>query len=242
MNIPSYPAREVEPMLRRIALAPLTLCLFVSTTAQVTEATPESAAVTGQYVEARNCDVWTGPCFANADFNLTGKNAVLAWKVGTGSVGGVRLDGLGVVAVVVAQNTLGLEQNGPAKAVMIVDKRADAQQRAALIRLAKQQAGALLEHVGAVQTGTIRLQACECKNNACAELDAGVAKVTTRCIDGEHDKVCGNETAFYPPLSAGVRVVPAAAVEHVFRGTGLGQTWSDSDRRGAYVGTFRVAQ
>jgi hypothetical protein len=220
----------------------LTLCLFVTTPPTATEAVPETAGVTGQYIEARNCDVWTGPCFANADFNLSGKNAVLAWKVGTGTVDGVRLDGLGIVAVVVGHNTLGLEQQGPAKAVLIVDKRADAGQRAALVRLAKRQAGKLLENVAAVQTGAIRLDMCECKNNACAELDAGVAKVKTRCIDGDHDKVCGNETAFYPPLATGVRVVPAAADEHVFRGTGLGQTWSDSDRRGAYVGTFRFAE
>ncbi len=227
-------------MLRRLTLAPLTLCLFVTTSHQATEASPPAPAISGQYVEARNCDVWTGPCFANADFNLSGKNAVLAWKVGTGSVDGVQLDGLGIVAIVVAQNTLGLEQKAPAKAVLIVDQRADAAQRAALIRMAKQQAGALLDHIAAVHTAKIRLDACECKKNACAELDAGVARVKTRCIDGEHDKVCGNEIAFYPPLSTGVQVVPAAAEEHVFRGTGLGQTWSDSDRRGAYVGTFRV--
>ena len=228
-------------MLRRIVLAPLTLCLFVTVPPEATEATPD-AAVTGQYVEARNCDVWTGPCFANADFNLTGKNAVLAWKVASGTIDGARLDGLGIVAVVVAHNTLGLDQDGPAKAVLIVDQRADAAQRAALVRLAKRQAGALLDNVAAIQTGTIRLDACECKNNACAELDAGVAKVKTRCIDGDHDKVCGNETAYYPPLATGVRMVPAAAVEHAFRGTGLGQTWSDNDRRGAYVGTFRFGE
>jgi hypothetical protein len=198
-------------------------------------------AVTGLYVEARNCDVWTGPCFANADFNLAGKNAVLAWKVQSGSVDGVELDGLGIVAVVVAQNTLGQEQRAPAKSVLIVDRRADAAQKAALIRLAKQQAGALLEQVAAVHSATIRLETCECKKNGCAELDAGVAKISTRCIDADHDKVCGNESAFYPPLTHGVQAVPAAAVEHVFRGTGLGQTWSDSDRRGAYVGTFNTA-
>jgi hypothetical protein len=226
-------------MLRRFALAPLALCLFIIASAQAGEASPKVVA-SGLYVEARNCDVWTGPCFANADFNISGKNAVLAWRVDKGEVDGTRLDGLGIVAIVVAHNTLGLDQNGPAKAVLIVDQRADAAQRAALIRLAKQQAGALLEHVAAVQIAPIRLDACECKNNACAELDAGVAKVKTRCIDVDHDKACGNEIAFYPPLSAGVRVVPAAAVEHVFRGTGLGQTWSDSDRRGAYVGTFTV--
>jgi hypothetical protein len=224
-------------MFRRFAFAALTVSFAVNSFAGAADA---KVVAKGQYVEARNCDVWTGPCFANADFNLSGKNAVLAWKVDTGSADGVRIDGLSIVAVVVAQNTLGLEQNAPAKAVLIVDQRANAAQRAVLIRMAKQQAGALLAHVAAVQSAPIRLDACACKNNACAELDAGAARLKTRCIDGEHDKVCGNETAFYPPLSTGVRVVPAAAVEHVFRGTGIGQTWSDSDRRGAYVGTFDI--
>ena len=47
------------------------------------------AAVRGQYVEARTCDVFTGSCFANADTGLTGKNAALAWKVEAGSFAGV---------------------------------------------------------------------------------------------------------------------------------------------------------
>src|SRR5438105_13002179 len=96
----------------------------------------QAAGLTGQYLEARTCDVWTGPCFANAEMNLGGKQAVLAWKVEEGALGGVRLDGLGVVAVVVSSDTLGLEQTGPAKAVLLVDRKANAEQRQALVRLA----------------------------------------------------------------------------------------------------------
>lgn len=197
------------------------------------------APVRGHYVEARNCDVWTGPCFANADFNLTGKNAVLGWRVERGSVGDVSLDGLGVVAVVAAHNTLGLDQTGPAKAVLVVDQKATPSQRAALVALARKQGGKLLENVVAVHAAEIQLVACECKGEACYELEAvGIAKVKTRCIDGDHDKVCGNETAYYPPLTQGLDVRPAGVVEQVFRGTGLGSTWRDANRRGAYVGAF----
>src|SRR5207302_679722 len=78
-------------------------------------------AVHGRYVEARTCDVFAGSCFANADTGLTGKNAVLAWKVGAGCFGGVRIDGLGVAAAVVARETLGLKQNAPGRALLIVD-------------------------------------------------------------------------------------------------------------------------
>jgi hypothetical protein len=215
----------------------LTLAAFV---VLVASAPVSAAGLTGQYVEARTCDVWTGPCFANADFNLAGKNAVMAWRVDKGSFGDVSLDGLGVVAVVAASDTLGLEQTGPAKAVLIVDKKASPSQRAALIRLAKQQGGKLLSNVVAVQDAAVNLTVCNCEGKACAEVAAGSAHIKTRCIDSHHDKACGNETAFYPPLARGVNVVPAAASEHGYSGTGLNQTWREAERRGAYVGSFEV--
>ncbi len=200
----------------------------------------QAAGPKGLYIEARTCDVWTGPCFANADFNLTGKNAVMAWKIDSGTFDQVALDGLSVVAVISASDTLGLNQTGPAKAVLLVDKRANPAQRGALIRLAKQQGGELLRHVVSVQNAPISLNLCECKEGGCAELVAGQAIIKTRCIDDKHDKACGNETAFHPPLAKGVTARPAAAVEHGFRGTGLDMTWREYDRRGAYLGTFEV--
>src|SRR3954465_12388216 len=125
-----------SPMLRS-----LVSCLTV---ALLGLAPVAAAEIRGHYVEARNCDVWTGPCFANADFNLTGKNAVLAWRIDQGQLDGVSLEGLSVVAVVAAHNTLGLDQTGPAKSVVLVDRKATPAQREALLRFARKQAGSLL--------------------------------------------------------------------------------------------------
>jgi hypothetical protein len=197
--------------------------------------------ITGKYVEARTCDVWTAPCYANSEMNLSGKHALLGWKVEHGEVNGVHLDGLGVVAVVAASDTLGLSQTGPAKAVVIVDARADAAQRQALVQFAKAQSGDLLKHVQAVQTAPILLSAGECKGGTCAVLEVGtVARVETRCIDGQHDKTCGNEAAFYPPLAKDVHAKPAVALENRFSGSGFRETWKECDRRGAYVGSFEI--
>ncbi len=197
--------------------------------------------ISGQYVEARTCDVWTGPCFANADFNLSGKNAVLAWKFEKGRVENAELEGLSVVAVLAAENTLGLTQYGPTKAVLIVDNAATEAQKKALVRFAREQGGELLRNVVAVRSGSIDMKICPCENNGCAEIDVpGMVRVKTRCLHKQHDKACGNETAFYPPLIANVRAIPAAAEEHTFRGEGLGHTYQDNDRRGAYVGSFEV--
>src|SRR5262249_12743573 len=152
-------------------------------------AAPVSAAeISGLYVEARTCDVWTGPCFANADMNLGGKHAVMAWKVQKGTLDNARLDGLGVVAVIAASDTLGIEQTGPAKAILIVDSKANSAQREALISMAKKQGGHFLKKIIAIETAPIDLVSCECKGGTCAEVKAGKATIKTRCIDHKHDK------------------------------------------------------
>src|SRR5262245_29071144 len=69
---------------------------------------PQAAAIapTGSYVEIRSCDVYTGPCFSNGEMNLCGKEAIMSWSIREGAVDGVKLDGLNVIAVVQAKNTL----------------------------------------------------------------------------------------------------------------------------------------
>jgi hypothetical protein len=197
-----------------------------------------SATVRGQYVEARTCDVFTGSCFANADTGLTGRNAALAWKVESGTVAGTKLDGLGVVAVVSTSETLGLKQTGPGRAVVIVDDRATPAQRDALVKFVKSQAGTLVGEVVAVHAAPVELTICHCDGEGCATLTAGTVKVSTKCLDPDHDKACGNETTLYPPLARGVAAKAAMAVEHSFTGKDLNETWDDGGRRGAFVGTF----
>jgi len=199
----------------------------------------KAPSVTGQYVEARNCDVWTGPCFANSEMNLTGKNAVIGWKIDHGSNAGVKLDGLGVVAVVSASDTLGLAQTAPSQAILIVDSKATPAQKDALVALARGQGGELLKNVISVQSAKVDVNVIQCKEGGCARLEAGKAKIETRCLD-HHDKVCGNESAFYPPLTKGVKASAAMAVEHSFTGKAFNATWRDAERRGAYVGKFEI--
>ena len=49
------------------------------------QAAQPAGHVTGEYIESRTADVYTGPCFANSEVNLTGKEAVLAWHVDKGT-------------------------------------------------------------------------------------------------------------------------------------------------------------
>jgi hypothetical protein len=212
----------------------LTIVAFIAVAAPVS-----ADGISGQYIEARNCDVWTGPCFANSEVNLTGRNAVMGWKVDKGTLDNVRLDGLSIVAVVAASDTLGLEQTAAAKAILIVDAKANARQRDALVRLAKKQGGDLLKKVIQVESAKVDLCTTACKKGGCAYLEAGKAHIETRCLD-HHDKVCGNESAFYPPLAKNVKAEAAMATKHAFEGSQFNTTWIEHERRGAYVGSFAI--
>ncbi len=201
--------------------------------------TKAAPSISGQYVEARTCDIWTGPCFANAEMNLTGKHAVMGWKIDHGSKAGVKLDGLSVVAVITTSDTLGLKQTAPSKAMLIVDSKATPAQRDALVSVARDQGGDLLKDVIAIQSAKVDVEVIQCKEGGCARLEAGNAKVETRCLD-HHDKVCGNESAFYPPLTKNVQATAAMAIEHSYTGKSFNETWNDAERRGAYVGKFEI--
>ena len=195
----------------------------------------------GDYVEARTADVYTGPCFANSEVGLTGELAVFGWRVTKGSWSGVGLDGLGVVGVVRASSTLGdvYHTAYPVKSVLIVDERANAEQRLALQSFAKRMGGDLLQDVVRVEYRPIELSFANGDLHSMkATLTAGnLAKIQTRAMN-ENDHICRNEEVWYRPLTKVEHAMPAFAVAHTFQGQGLGETWSSPDKRSAFVGSF----
>ena len=204
-----------------------------------TSAASARAALKGDYLEVRSADVYTGPCFANSEENLAGNQAILAWKIRQGDWRGTDLAGFGVVAVVQAQATLGDTTHDPypARVVLIVDSRANAAQRAALIQFAKAAGGKLLANVVRVDSAPIELTAAE---HGSVKLVAGsLARVETRSLcAGDH--LCGNEEVYYPPLTRVNGAMPAFALEEAFNGQGLGVVWDRKDTRGAFIATFAL--
>ena len=113
-------------MKARFGLLSLLLVSLLVALPSYAGAPQQGGHVSGTYLESRTADIYTGPCFANSEVNLTGQEAVLAWHIEKGTWGNVPLDGLSVTAVVRASATLGdvFSNPLPAKAVMIVDVRA----------------------------------------------------------------------------------------------------------------------
>jgi hypothetical protein len=195
--------------------------------------------IRGDYLETRSADVYTGQCFANGEVNLVGNEAILAWRVASGSWDGVPLDGLTVAAAVRAQATLGdpYANPYPAQSVLLVDDQASAQQRAALASFAQHMGGELLRNVEQVVSVPMELVVNH-ERQGVASLRAGqFAVVQTRSI-GDQDHLCGNEETFYPPLTQTAHSMPAVALTDRYHGPGLGVDWDLHGKRSAFVGTF----
>src|SRR5437660_7889469 len=195
--------------------------------------------ISGDYLETRSADIYTGQCFANGEVNLVGNEAILAWHVQSGSWNGVPLQGLPVAAAIRANGTLGdpYESPYPAKAVLLVDDQASTQQRTALVSFASHMGGELLKNIEQVIPVQMEL-VINAEHHGAAMLRAGqFATVQTRSI-GNQDHLCGNEVTFYPPLTELAHSMPAVALSDVYSGPGLGVSWDYHGKRSAFVGTF----
>ncbi len=203
------------------------------------------AQISGDYIETRSADVYTGQCFANGEVNLVGNEAIMGWRVSKGSWDGVALDGLSVVAIVRAKATLGdpYADPYPAKSVLVVDDQASAAQKQALINFAKHMTGKLTDNVEQVISAPVDLAVARThERHGYALLRAGnFVTVQTRAVN-EHDHICGNEETFYPPLTQTSHAMPAVAMRDEYQGPGLNDVWSNSGKRSAFVGTFGSSQ
>ncbi len=203
-------------------------------------AVPAAAAeISGKYLETRTCQVYTGPCFANSEIGLTGEDAIMAWQVSQGQYGGVDLEGLNVVVVLTASDTLahgGVDDPREVRSVVFVDDRADEQQRDALVSFARRHAGRAGESVVRIESMPIAMSLDEFELKG--KLEAGkCVKMETRAAR-RGDCICSNERAYYPPLAEVENFAPGVTTIGWFNGRGLGSRWSTPDSRSAYMATF----
>ena len=221
-------------MLRTVVLSTIAL---VGITSTLVAADP----LRGTYVEARTCQVYTGPCFANGEVGSAGKDAIMTWRIDEGSFAGVDLADQSVAVVVKTSHTLGFNGFADAKntkAIVIVDSTADARKAAALESFALSQTGIRKQDVARVHRADIEMQFDI--DRLTAQVVVGeFARLNTR--KARHgDCICSNESAYYPPLTKLKGFVPGVTIEGDVTARGLGTRWSIPDSRTAYLGTFEV--
>jgi hypothetical protein len=197
----------------------------------------------GEYIEARTADVYTGPCFANSEVGLAGDLAVMGWKIEKGTFDGVTLDGLSVMGVLHASSTLGdvTRSAYPVKSVLVIDDRANAEQRLALRNFARRMGGDLLADVVSIEYQPIAftMDGDNMHTRKAVMTGGKMVKLETRPL-ADADQICHNEGVWYEPLTKVEHAMPAYTVANNFQGQGLGTVWNYTGNRGSFLGTFQL--
>ncbi len=205
------------------------------------------AKIEGEYVEARTCDVWTGPCFTNGEINLRGDHAIMGWSLKRGNWQGVQLVGLRVAAAIDSEGTLGTRTEGKVRSVVFVDAKASDSQAKALVALARELAPKYLGDIVQVRRAKITykrvmsevtLDVHASRNEKSS--DGAEVRLKTTMLRPHCDVICGNEEKAFPSLASTVSSRCAKVVTNAYQGGDLGQRWSDPNTRGAMIGSFRL--
>jgi hypothetical protein len=192
--------------------------------------------ISGRYVEARTAEVFTGGCIMSSEADTVGKQAVLAWKVDRGSFNGIALDGLSVVAALSGDANLGIHEIGGVhanvKSAVVVDERANAAQRIALVGMVGELAKASVGKIVNVSSAPIQF----------TETDHGISVTTAQAklevsAHVDHDPTCGS-MQWFAPLAQVTDATLSQTEEHAFTGSSLGTKWSAPNRRSSYIGSF----
>jgi hypothetical protein len=226
----------ILPVIMHKVLSATILCLLLCTSGPAAE---DRAAIRGEYVEARTAEVFAGGCVMNSEAETAGRQAVMAWRVTRGTLDGVVLDGLTVVAAVAGDRNLGMremggEEPGAVRAIVTVDPGTTEAERGALVRLARELSGGLMAEILRVDIAPVRFTttADDVKVSAADELKLTVNKTMT------HDPSCG-AMQWFKPFSSRLDVsAMGMAEEHSYSGSGLGSKWSAPHKRSAFFGTF----
>jgi hypothetical protein len=214
------------------ALSLMAVCiLFV-----VPSMAADANSLSGVYVEARTAEVFTGGCLMSSEAETTGRQALLAWKVDRGSINGVSLDGLVIVAAVVGDKNLGIHEIGGEKPVsrsaVFVDQRASMAQRAALVSMAQKLSGDLMGTIVSIASAPIQFA------DTGHEITVDTPKIALNVgKHAEHNAGCGAEQWFHPLTSVNEATI-GTTNENSFSGSELGSKWSDPDKVSAFFGRF----
>ncbi len=193
-------------------------------------------SLTGEYVEARTAEVFTGGCIMNSEAETMGKQAVLAWKVDRGTFNGIQLDGLSIVAAIAGDRNLGMQEMGGEKptvrSAMYVDARANAAQQLALVAMANELSKGIVGTIVQVTPSPISFA------DHGSEIQVSAGQVTLDVNKHlTHEPTCGAMQWFHP-LAQVDDASMGVADQHSFLGAALGTKWSDPNKRSAFFGTF----
>jgi len=208
------------------------LWLFFLSTAGVLMAEPKP--VIGDYIEARSSHVYTCGCLYSGEEVTSGREAILGWHIQEGTWQGVQLNNLSLVAVLISEENLGINQDIPRQSILYLDADANEQEKSALLALITHHFFSILGDVYSVHTAPIIWEA---DSEAPWVMIPGKVEVSVRAAQPE-DAHLGSHK-WYDPFIPLTQETLATTKYYSYQDNDLDINWWDFEPRIAgYFGTF----
>ncbi len=187
----------------------------------------------GEYVEARTASVFAGACHYNGEFVTAGREAVCAWRIGSGAWAGQDLAGVAIAAIVTADANLD-ERSAARRSTIVVDAALAPARAAAAVRWLAATRADLLGAV--IEVRSVPLQ-FERDGDGYTVVASGTIELRGELLP---DRACCAmpQDVWYAPFD---RVdAPLVGLDTAFRvhAPSLGRDWSRPGENAAFVGRF----
>jgi hypothetical protein len=189
--------------------------------------------VQGDYVEARTASVFAGACHYNSELVTSGRDAVMAWKISSGSANGVNLAGVKAMAVISCESNLS-DDGAARRSEITIDNEASDAQAAAMVQLLSVRCGKSLGQIVAVRRGPVNFQHIGGQYEVNA---AGFASMSVAAMPNSECCTQPNLVWYSPLIQLNGRMVGYTRTAAYTAGT-VGDSWQRSDENSAFYGSF----
>ena len=208
------------------------LVMFACVGAIALTSRAENTAVKGDYVEVRTASVFAGACHFNGEVTTTGRDALMAWNITSGSWNGTDLSGLRAIAVVNADDNLANAQAGR-RSELILDQSASHTQRVAMLDAIKSRYAASLGEIVSVRSAAISFK----HEGKSYEVSSSDAALNVEAMPNDLCCSMPNLVWYDPLVSLGQRKV-GYTIKALYNGHTVGDTWERAGENSAFYGSF----
>jgi hypothetical protein len=216
--------------MKRFWLIVLVMFVCVGTIALTSRA--QNTGVKGDYVEVRTASVFAGACHYNGEVTTTGRDALMAWNITSGSWNGTDLTGLRAIAVVSADDNLSNSQ-ARRHAELILDQSASYAQRVAMLNAIKSRYAASLGEIVSVRSAPISFK----HEGKTYEVTSSEAAINVEAMPNDLCCRMPNLVWYDPLVPLGQRKV-GYTVKALYAGNAVGDSWQRAGENSAFYGNF----
>ena len=206
------------------------LVMFACAIALTSQA--ENPSVKGDYVEVRTASVFAGACHFNGEVTTTGRDALMAWNVTSGSWNGTDLSGLRAIAVVSADDNLSNARAGR-RSELIIDKAASHAQAVAMVSALKSRYSDAFGQIISVRSAPIDFK----HEGRTYEVSSSEAAINVEAMPNDLCCRMPNLVWYDPLVPLGQRKV-GYTIKALYAGDAVGDSWQRAGENSAFYGSF----